>query len=677
MRFPPSFLDEIRARVPVSEVVGRRVKLQKRGREFVGLSPFTAEKTPSFTVNDQKSFYHCFSSGSHGDIFKFLTEVEGLTFPEAVERLASQAGLDVPQLTPTDIAKEKKRASLYDVMEAAAAFFEAQLQSAQGADALRYLQGRGLRRDTRAAFRLGYAPKGRYGLKEHLTSKGVTQDQMAEAGLLVSGDDIAVSFDRFRERVMFPIPDARGRTIAFGGRALSAEARAKYLNSPETPLFHKGHVLYNYASARKSAHDDGSVIVAEGYMDVIALAAAGFTNAVAPLGTALTDRQVQLLWRLSPNPVLCFDGDKAGVRAAERALDVTLPLLQPGKSLRFAFLPEGQDPDDLIRGEGPGAMAEVLQKARPLVDILWAREKARPLETPEQKAAFEADLNKKIASIADEGVRHHYRQDIRDRLRDLWRGGSGGKNAGNGSFQGKQQAGKRGWNAKNQGWNNLRRTHLGDDRQRRFAKAPDLPEPTADPSLDFALTQEWRHKRLADARSGSSASEFEDHRAATILLALINHPRLIESHAEDIADLDFNASELDRLKQRIIDIAALAPTLEDFALNTHLQEQGFSNVLDKLSRVAATGGDWFAKADAAFEDAETGWRQAVLRQRKANTLSRELAQAEQALGEDMTDENFERLKDAQMALESFEGNEANIDGFGALSGRSRDRGRHG
>ena len=573
-------------------------------------------------------------------------------------------------MTPADAAREKQRASLYDVMAAAANWFEHQLQSPAGSDALRYLQGRGLDRDTRAAFGLGYAPRGRHGLKEHLAAKGITQDEMAEAGLLITGDDIAVSFDRFRDRVMFPIPDARGRVIAFGGRALSAEAQAKYLNSPETPLFHKGNVLYNYAQARKSAHDAGTVIVAEGYMDVIALSVAGFTHAVAPLGTALTERQVLLLWRLSPGPVLCFDGDKAGIRAARRALDVTLPLLQPGRSLNFAFLPQGQDPDDLIRAQGPAAMAAVIDDARPLVEVLWAREAARPLETPEQRAAFEADLGKAIATIGDEGVRHHYRQAIRERLRELWRpkfqGGGGASFRG---VQGKVQASLR-------GWNDLRRAHLGDDHKRRSPRKPAEPEPAVDPSVNFARTQNWQHQQLADNGKAGEPLQLEYRRAATILLTLINHPALVEAHAEEIAHLEFESSELDRLKQRIIDIAALATSLEDVAIDPQLREQGFGSALDRLAAMAARGGEWFAEADAAFEDAEIGWRQAVMRH-KRNILISELTAAEQAFGEDMTVQNGQRLNEARSALESSEGNEARIEGFGVSSGRGGKRDRHG
>ena len=356
MRFPNSFLDEIRARLPASAVVGRKVKLRKQGREFAGLSPFNAEKTPSFFVNDGKGKWFDFSAGKNGDIFTFVMETEGLSFPEAVERLAGEAGVPMPARDPEAEAREKERATLYDVLELATQFFEAALNARTGAAARGYLTGRDIGPDLQRKFRLGYAPADRSALKEHLSGKGISQEQMIAAGLLVSGPDIPVSFDRFRERVIFPITDFRGRIVAFGGRALSADVPAKYLNSPETELFHKGTLLYNGANARHAARDAGSVVVVEGYVDVIRMVAAGFANTVAPLGTALTERQLDILWRLADEPILCFDGDKAGLRAAHRAADLALPQLRPGKSLRFALLPGGQDPDDLIRASGPEAM---------------------------------------------------------------------------------------------------------------------------------------------------------------------------------------------------------------------------------------------------------------------------------------------------------------------------------
>ena len=424
MGFSQQFLDELRARLPVSEVVGRRVKLKKAGREWKGLSPFNKEKTPSFFVNDQKQAWFDFSSGKNGSIFDFVMATEGVTFPEAVERLAAMAGMPLPKISRDEEQREERRKTLHEVLELAAKFFQATLATRAGAKARGYLADRGIDPATQLRFRMGYAPAERFALKEHLGGLGIPVPDMIETGLVIAGDDIPVPYDRFRDRVMFPITDLRGRVIAFGGRALEKDVSAKYLNSPETPLFHKGSNLYNLPAARTAAHNAGKstqsaqMIVVEGYIDVIALVSAGFEASVAPLGTALTEDQLTLLWKMSDEPVLCFDGDNAGRGAAYRVVDVALPRLQPGKSLKFALLPEGQDPDDLIRSGGREAMAEVLAQARPLADMLWTREtESGVFDTPERRAALEAGMAQIINGIANETVRKYYRQDFSERLR--------------------------------------------------------------------------------------------------------------------------------------------------------------------------------------------------------------------------------------------------------------------
>lgn len=416
MRFSPQFLDEIRTRLPVSEVARRRVKLTKAGREWKGLSPFNQEKTPSFFANDPKGMWFDFSSGKNGNIFDFVMATEGLSFPEAVERLAAQAGLPVPKSSPEIEAQAQRRRTLHDVIELAAKFFEATLSARAGAKARGYLADRGIDPATQLKFRLGYAPPERFALKEHLGAQGVSVEDMIEAGLLVAGEDIPVPYDRFRDRVMFPISDLRGRVIAFGGRALEKDAPAKYLNSPETPLFHKGAVLYNGAPARAAAHAGAPLIAVEGYVDVIALVAGGFPATVAPLGTALTQEQLAQLWKLADEPVLMFDGDAAGRRAADRAIDLALPLLVPGKSLQIARLPDGHDPDSLFRCAGPPAIQAAVAAALPLAESLWRRERAACLtDTPERKAAFETRLAECVGAIGDNTVRRHYTCDMRDR----------------------------------------------------------------------------------------------------------------------------------------------------------------------------------------------------------------------------------------------------------------------
>lgn len=415
MRFGEHFLDELKARVRVSDVVGKHVKLKRQGREFAGLSPFTNEKTPSFFVNDEKSFYHCFSSGKHGDIISFLMEVEGLSFPEAVEQIANMAGMSMPAADPEAEKRAEANKKTISWIEQTQIFYEKSLRRDVGKEARAYLKTRGLTGEDCKRFGIGYAPDSFDAQREELTQQGASLDRLIEAGILIKPEDASRKpWDRFRHRIMFPITDPRGRLVAFGGRALKKDEKAKYLNSPETNLFHKGKLLYRYPEARKALHAPGNgargMIVAEGYMDVIALARAGFEHAVAPLGTALTEDQLALLWRAGPEPILCFDGDKAGLRAAFRSVERALPLLKPGQTMRFALLPEGKDPDDLIREKGPDAMRDVLEASIPLVDMLWRREvEAERLDTPEAKAGLKDRIFAALREITHEGVRDQYK----------------------------------------------------------------------------------------------------------------------------------------------------------------------------------------------------------------------------------------------------------------------------
>ncbi|MFG1479915.1 DNA primase [Xanthobacter sp. V4C-4] len=659
MRFPPAFLDEIRARLPVSEVVGRRVKLRKQGREFAGLSPFNAEKTPSFFVNDQKGFYHCFSSGKHGDVFDFLMETEGLPFGEAVERLAAMAGLPLPEVTPEAAAKEERRRSLYEVMALAVRHFEETLQSRLGAKARGYLADRALGPAPQQRFRLGYAASERFHLKEALGKQGVPVEAMVEAGLLVSGADIPVPFDRFRDRVMFPITDLKGRVVAFGGRALESGVPAKYLNSPETPLFHKGSLLYNGFEARASAHNGARVIVVEGYVDVIAMVEAGFTATVAPLGTALTEEQLQVLWRMSDEPLLLFDGDKAGRRAAHRAIDLALPHLKAGRSLSFATLPEGQDPDDLIRHSGREAMAQVLSGARPLAVELWAREsEGAALDTPERRAALEARLNEVVGAIADETVRKHYRQDMNERLRALlapagargpWR--EGGRQGGRAATQGGGWQGA-GWQGGGRG------NGRGPASRGRDAGFGSI-------SGEMAQTALVRGPLATLPRN-----------EALLLFCLVNHPFLLDEMSEDVAALPFANPEADRLRQALI--AAHLDGLHHEAgptddLAERLGREDLDGLFRRVKALANPLMDWPAYPDTAKEDARLWWQQRTALHHKAYALSRELKEAERSLGEDPSEANFAWLRDVRERLSTVEGMEALVEGFGALSGRKAVR----
>ena len=593
MRFSPQFLEELRARLPVSEVVGRRVKLQRSGREWKGLSPFNKEKTASFFVNDQKQAWFDFSSGKNGSIFDFVMQTEGVTFPEAVERLANMAGVPMPIFSKEEEQRDEKRRTLHDVMELAAKFFEATLATRVGARARGYLADRALSPETQFKFRMGYAPPERFALKEHLGKQGVSVPDMVEAGLLISGDDIPVPYDRFRDRVMFPITDMRGRIIAFGGRALDKDAPAKYLNSPETPLFHKGHNLYNGAAARQAVHDGAPLIVVEGYVDVIAMVTAGYPATVAPLGTALTEDQLGLLWKMADEPILCFDGDKAGRRAAYRAVDIAMPRLRPGKSLRFALLPEGQDPDDLYRSGGREAIAEVLNSAHSLVEMLWTREtEAAAIDTPERRAALEARINEVVRSVGDESVRKYYAQDFSERLRTLLMPQQAQRNpSGNvryGSFRDStRSAGASGPRGNWQG---------GRPGAGRFGGRDIRPLASA---------------RLTGSPLVRGSRSALPPREALMLQAVINHPWLLDSHAEEFADLDFHNPEADQLRKAILDAGIDHHATSSEQLRQTVLERGLGPALARVEAAITHPSDWPAKSGAAPEDVSPWWAHVV------------------------------------------------------------------
>jgi DNA primase len=664
MRFTPQFLEELRARLPVSQVVGKRVKLRKAGREWKGLSPFNKEKTPSFFVNDQKAMWFDFSSQKNGNIFDFLMLTEGVSFPEAVERLANEAGVPLPVMTREAEAHEERRKTLHDVVELAAGFFQSTLASRHGARGRGYLLDRGIHAATQLKFRLGYTPGEQYALKEHLGAAKISTEDMAEAGLIVTGEDIAVPYDRFRDRVMFPISDWRGRVIAFGGRALDKDVSAKYLNSPETPLFHKGATLYNIANARKAAHDGAKVIAVEGYIDVIAMVTAGFEATVAPLGTALTVDQLALMWRIADEPILCFDGDDAGRRAAFRALDLALPLLKPGKSLKFATLPDDQDPDDLARSGGREAIDDVLAASRPLAHVLWSREsEAGPFDTPERRAALEARIGEITGTIAEETVRRYYKQEFSDRLRKM--------------FSPAEVSTRRRFS---QSFNpnfsqRFERKNFEPGARRAPRPVPVFGSdgPYVAASAQLAAGPLHRGHRAAIPR-----------REALILQAALNHPWLLHEHLEELAAAEFRHADTQKLKGALIDVFAHhfaddftssdqgssdPDSAERAALAAELAKRGFADVLERIQRSITTPSVWGARPNAAEADVLSTWKQLVALHRQWHSLTRELKDAETALGTDNSEANYARLRDVKTRLSSLDGTEALIEGFGASSGR--------
>jgi DNA primase len=607
MAFPPGFLDELRARVSLSDVVGRKVALKrKNASEFAGLCPFHNEKTPSFTVSDKKGFYHCFGCGEHGDAVGFVMKTEGLSFPESVEKLAREVGLPVPRATPQERERAERASTLQDVVEQAARWFQKQLRLPVGRHGLDYLRGRGLSDEVIDDFRLGFSPDSRDGLLGALKREGATVDKLVEAGLVIQPEERGREpYDRFRGRVMFTINDRRGRAIAFGGRVMG-QGEPKYLNSPETPLFHKGANLYCLDRARVAVTKDQPVVVAEGYMDVIALHGAGFTGAVAPLGTALTEGQLGELWKLADEPYLCFDGDNAGRRAAQRAADRALPLLRPGKSLRFVSLPAGEDPDSLIRARGPDAVRRVLELARPLADVLWDMETdGKPADTPERRASIRTALMAKAAEIADPSVKGAYRDEFSERFNKAF---------GRRPFSGGGR------------WQGPRRSFRG------MSLEPPAP--------------------FAPGTAARMAADLDSSRLERVLLgALIERPTLLHIVADELRDLVIENPELCRLERALVQFANEAPSidpaaeeamggepLEERLLAEHLQRHG-------LDHVAGTAR---AKTKELFRKPETeawvdDWRRIAGHLVKRKAATAQLQEAERAFATEGTEERWQDL----------------------------------
>jgi DNA primase len=590
MKFSDSFLDEIRARLPVSTVVSRRVPLKRTGREWKGLSPFNKEKTPSFTVNDQKGFYHCFSSGKHGDIFGFVMETEGLSFPEAVERLAGDAGLQMPKPDPQFERVARERLGLYDALEAASVYFEEQIATREGREALDYADRRGLTPEVMKEFRIGFAPNAKDALKAQLIKRGFSETQLLDAGLIIKPDDGRATYDRFRHRLTIPIVNAKGRIIAFGARALDAATEPKYLNSPETKLFDKGSTVFNFARARGPAFDKGELIVVEGYMDVIALHQSGFHHTVATLGTAFTERQMDQLWLLAPEPIVCFDGDRAGEAAAARAIDRMLPVLREGHSFRFAFLPQGSDPDDLVRNEGAGALSRCLAEARPLIGILWQRECAGVnLDTPERRAALEERLDQLLNTIANARVRDHYKRDVKSRLFALWR---------------------------------------------------DLGKRSAAPT---------KASVPSSGRSGAKPLPSTHGFAITIILALAHHPSLLDRFGEEVAHVDIRQRQLAELLSALTQAIFRNHGIDREELAGLMRGSSHARLFDTLERSSAFKRVAFLQPDTPMAEVEEQFAELLYRWTTLKSLDKEVQ--EQALDlADLSEADYEQFAQLQQQV---------------------------
>ncbi|KEQ52468.1 DNA primase [Sphingobium chlorophenolicum] len=596
MSLSPAFLDELRARTSLSTLIGRTVKVQKAGREYKACCPFHNEKTPSFTINDEKGFYHCFGCGAHGDAIRWMTDQRGLPFMEAVKELAQAAGMDVPAPDPRAAKRAEQAKGLHDVMAAAQAFFEEQLGGIEGAEARAYLQKRGISAAMAKAFGFGFSPDGRGRLKAALKDFG--EPLLIEAGLLIDPDGERDSYDRFRGRLMLPIRDIRGRVIAFGGRILGA-GEPKYLNSPDTPLFDKGRTLYNIDRASPASRQAGRIIVVEGYMDVIALAQAGFGEAAAPLGTALTEHQIERLWKMADVPILCFDGDAAGQKAAIRAATRALPLLRPGMSLAFATLPGGQDPDDLIRAQGPQAMESVLGAAEPLVERLWKFEQAAaPLDTPEQRAALKQRLSGITDAIGHPDVRAHYVHAFRERYDALFFARQ--------AFQPRHQ---RGGGARS-GW----------QRDRKGNWKPPLPPAGS------------------EARA-IGASGMEQRLLRAILASLLRHPEQIALHRETLSGLRIADGALAELMKAMIAASFGKETVETGGLLTILGQGEVYNMAKGMLRADTfTFTPHRSKADS--DRVQRDLDEAIRVMAQGPELEAALAEATRRARDDLNEDSF-------------------------------------
>jgi len=629
MRYGESMLDEVLRRTDLVRLVGRRVKLQRRGRLFWGLCPFHQEKSPSFKVESERRNYKCFGCGASGDAFKWLMETEGLRFPEAVERLAAEAGVSLPKPSAQDHEREMQRKTLYEIVETAAAFFERQLIEPQGSAAREYLARRGLDESVWKRFRIGYAPQARSALLGHLRTRGIPEADIVAAGLAREGGADAAR-DFFYHRVTFPIADAKGRIVAFGARALESEAKPKYINTGETAIFSKGQLLYNFQTARTAAFQSGQMLVAEGYMDVIALVCAGFEGAVAPLGTALTADQLGLIWRTVPEPVLSFDGDEAGQRAAARAALMALPLLSPGHSLRFAFLPTGEDPDSLIRAAGPDRMREVLGAAIPLVDMVWrVTMESGAFDTPEQKAALVSRLNETLGEIGSADVRRFYLEAMAGRLLE---------ELGAGTFV------------------------YGD--QLRVSASPRKRAGTSmRPRQNGVVSAALRTSSLARGKQGAGGSvppkpavEARRIKESEILALLLDAPEILERQYEALAALPLADRALDSLRHELLNLAASGFRLETPRLEDHLVRAGMAGPLGRLkARRTAVAGDSSGGRNAEGGGAvdvdaiETRWLEAAAQLRDMAELE---AERKKALERFVSEENEESWRDWHRLLVS-------------------------
>ncbi len=628
MALTPQWIDELRSRITLSSLIGRTIRVQKAGREFKACCPFHNEKSPSFTINDAKGFYHCFGCGAHGDAIRWMTDQRGMPFMDAVKELAAEAGLEVPAADPRAAQKAEERAGLHDVMAAAQAWFVDNLNGLEGAEARAYLDRRGISAAVARDFGFGFAPDSRGRLKRALEQFDTSM--LIESGMLISVEE-KDPYDRFRGRLMIPIKDVRGRVIAFGGRIFGA-GEPKYLNSPDTPLFDKGRTLYNLNNALPASRQSGMMLVVEGYMDAIALAAAGFSHVVAPLGTAMTETQIEMLWRSVERPTLCFDGDNAGQKAAMRAAARALPLLRPGHSLDFVLMPQGQDPDDVLRAQGRSAMESLINARIPLVDLLWRHElNAAPLNTPEEKAHLRTRLRAHVEAITDIEVRRHYADAFEEQLQTLF--------ARTRPAFTPRAAGQKWQPGRGQG---------------KFNPGPAAP--------------------LTDTK-GVGQSGMMDTLPRAVIAGLLRYPARIEAHFEALMGFTCADTTLDRLLARLITAMPDKETLDESALDILMGDTQLYNCARELLR--ADGLRFTFTQPRTSADGPNAASDPVLQQRQMNmamadldeairvmvtrpVLIASLAEATAWFERDMTDESFAEQQRLRRELNDLDGRLADL-----------------
>jgi DNA primase len=609
----PAWLDELRARTLLSAVIAPSVKLIKAGREYKACCPFHQEKTPSFTVNDEKGFYHCFGCGAHGDVIRFLTDARGLPFMDAVKELAGTAGMEVPALDPRAKEKAERSAGLYDIMDAAQRWFAEQLDGVEGSEARKYLKERGISDATKTRFGFGFAPDSRGKLKKALEKFGI--EQLVEAGLLIKPDDGKEPYDRFRGRLTYPIKDQRGRVIAFSARIIG-QGEPKYLNSPDTPLFDKGRTLFNLDLAGPASRKAGRILVVEGQMDVIALDQAGLGEAVAPLGTALTEHQLERLWRLDGQPLCCFDGDAAGQKAAVRAALRALPHLSPERTLRFVALPAGQDPDDVIRTGGKAAFEALLAEAEPLVDRMWRHEEeAAALDTPEARAGLRKRLLDHAAAIADGNVRQLYRDEWMSRFDARFR-----------------------------------------------------PQQAQQHRRPFAPRGEWKKGRFTPPTPPASQAAraiwqvgVEPAMAAAVIAGCIRYPVVLHDHVEQIAMFRIGDRALGQLRDAIVEYALNNASLDSEALQTTLAASEHQPLVAKLLRADRTSFS-FNQRDADPSRAFREFEGVLMMLVDKGVLENAFEQATDELKAEITEERLARQAHLREAIQEVDNRLASLAG---------------